>query len=107
MWNRVVPLSLLSLLLLALGLPLATRALATADTPSSAEAWYHMDREAWLRTADERLVLTAYDPRNGPNLDAVPLQLGAWTGRDQPITNLETFPTLDSAASPYSGFRPR
>ncbi|HEY7060697.1 MAG TPA: exosortase-associated EpsI family protein [Chloroflexota bacterium] len=69
---------------------------AAADPPSSTDAWYDMDREAWMHTDDERLVLTKFDLHNGPNLDDVPLQLGQWTGRDVPIANEVTFPTLDA-----------
>jgi hypothetical protein len=69
---------------------------AIASEASSTEAWYVMDREGWLKTDDTRLVLTTYDLRNGPNLRAVPYRLGDWTGEDYPITNLETFPTLDA-----------
>jgi hypothetical protein len=89
--RHLLPLVLLGSLLLPL-----TRSVVSADPPSSAEAWYDMDREAWMHTDDERLVRTKFDMRNGPNLDEVPLQLGPWTGRDVPIANEATFPTLDA-----------
>ncbi len=81
----------------------ASDAPATAAGPST-EVWYVMDREGWLRTDDARLVLTTYDLRNGPNLAAVPLQLGDWTGQDLPVTNLETFPTLNADHLVYRGY---
>jgi hypothetical protein len=82
-------------LLVGLLLPQA-RAVVSADPPSSTEAWYDMDREAWMHTDDERLVRTKYDLHNGTNLDEIPPQLGPWTGRDVPIANEATFPTLDA-----------
>lgn len=72
--------------------------------PPSTEYWYVMDREAWSRTDDARLVLTTYDLRNGPNLRAVPMQIGTWTGKDLVITNEETFPTLDAEQIVYRGY---
>jgi hypothetical protein len=69
---------------------------AVASEASSTQVWYVMDREGWLKTDDTRLVVTTYDLRNGPNLRDVPYRLGDWTGEDYPITNLETFPTLDA-----------
>jgi hypothetical protein len=74
-----------------LGAPVAS----STEAPST-EVWYVMDREGWIRTADARLVLTTYDLRNGPNLGAVPLVFDNWVGEELPITNLETFPTLDA-----------
>jgi hypothetical protein len=85
----------LLVLLGSLLLPQA-RSVVSADPPPSTEAWYDMDREAWMHTDDERLVRTKFDLRNGPNLAEVPLQMGPWTGRDVPIANEETFPTLDA-----------
>jgi hypothetical protein len=93
----LVPLFLLASLVWA-----ASPALAS-EVPST-EAWYVMDREGWLRTDDSRLVLTTYDLRNGPNLAAVPMQIGDWTGQDLAITNLETFPTLDAEQLVYRGY---
>ncbi|HLH24918.1 MAG TPA: exosortase-associated EpsI family protein [Chloroflexota bacterium] len=87
---------LLPLVLLASLLLPQARGRASADPPSSTDAWYDMDREAWMHTDDERLVRTKFDLHDGPNLDEVPLQLGPWTGRDVPITNEATFPTLDA-----------
>ncbi len=86
----------------ALGVALG--ALPALPNQSSTEAWYVMDREGWLQTADTRLVLTRYDLRNGPNLAAVPLQIGAWMGQDLAIVNQETFPTLDAEHIVYRGY---
>jgi hypothetical protein len=72
--------------------------------PPSTSYWYVMDREAWSRTDDARLVLTTYDLRNGPNLSAVPMQIGNWAGKDLVITNEETFPTLDAEQIIYRGY---
>src|SRR4051812_21840875 len=58
--------------------------------------WQVMDREAYMITADTRVVRTQYDLHNGSNLDAVPYRLGDWQGADEPITNQEVFPTLDA-----------
>ena len=88
------------LLALAVLVPAAP---ALAQQPTT-DTWYVMDREGWLRTDDARLVLTTYDLRNGPNLAAVPLQLGDWTGQDLPVTNLETFPTLNADHLVYRGY---
>ena len=87
----LLPLVLLGSLLLT-----QARSVVSADPPSSTEAWYDMDREAWMHTEDERVVRTKFDMRNGANLDEIPLQLGPWTGRDVPIANEATFPTLDA-----------
>jgi Protein of unknown function (DUF3485) len=77
---------------------------ARALEPPSTSYWYVMDREAWSRTDDARLVLTTYDLRNGPNLSAVPMQIGNWVGQDLVITNEETFPTLDAEQIVYRGY---
>jgi hypothetical protein len=90
---------LLALTIGGLGLPRP----AAAQAPST-EALYVMDREAYLRTTDTRLVRTTYDLRNGPNLAAFPMQLGDWVGQELPITNLETFPTLDADNIVYRGY---
>src|SRR5262249_52415033 len=81
--------------------PAPTRALE----PSSTDSWYVMDREGWLKTADARLVRTTYDLSTGPNLLALPYDLGAWHGEDWVITNDETFPTLDPDWLVYRGYR--
>ena len=90
---------LLALVAGVLGVP----RVAVAQTPST-DVYYVMDREAYLRTADTRLVRTAYDLQNGPNLAAFPMQLGDWVGQELPITNLETFPTLDADNIVYRGY---
>src|SRR3954468_16082984 len=96
----VRPILLLALAIGALGLPrVATAQGATTD------AYYVMDREAYSRTDDTRLVRTTYDLRNGPNLAAFPMQVGDWVGQDLPISNLETFPTLDADNIVYRGYR--
>jgi hypothetical protein len=93
---------------LLLGLALLTAALAQPSLaragPPSTEAWYVMDREGWLRTDDERLVLTTYDLSNGPQLANLPYQLGDWVGIDLPVQNLETYPTLDAEHLVYRGY---
>jgi len=53
-----------------------------------------VDREGWLRTGDEHIVEVAYDLKNGPNLEQLPLQLRDWVGQDADVTNDETLPTL-------------
>ena len=58
--------------------------------------WQVMDREAYMITADTRVVRTQYDLRNGDNLKAVPYRLGGWRGSDETITNQEVFPTLEA-----------
>ncbi|HZS01527.1 MAG TPA: exosortase-associated EpsI family protein [Chloroflexota bacterium] len=93
----------LVLLALAVGGLAAPRAVV-AQVPTT-DTYYVMDREAYLRTADTRLVRTTYDLENGPNLAAFPMQLGDWVGQDLPITNLETFPTLDADNIVYRGYR--
>ena len=99
--HRLIP----ALVFLLAALPAAPR--AVAQQQPSTDAWYVMDREGWLRTDDERLVRTTYDLRNGANLAAVPFEVGDWVGTDLPITNLETFPTLDAENIVYRGyFRP-
>src|SRR3954451_6480840 len=87
----LLPFALLVSLLLS-----QARGVVAAEPPSSTEAWYDMDREAWMHTDDERFVRTKFDLHNGSNLDEIPLQLGPWTGRDVPIANEATFPTLDA-----------
>jgi hypothetical protein len=82
-----------------LGLPRA----AVAQAPTT-DAYYVMDREAYLRTPDARMVRTTYDLQNGPNLAAFPMQVGDWVGQELPITNLETFPTLDADNIVYRGY---
>jgi hypothetical protein len=89
-------------LLLAVAL-LRIAPVAQAADPST-DAWYVMDREAYMNTGDERLVLTTYDLRNGPNLQAFPYEIGDWVGQDLPITNLETFPTLLAEQIVYRGY---
>jgi hypothetical protein len=96
--QRLIP----ALVFLLAALPPAPQ--AVAQQQPSTDAWYVMDREGWLRTEDERLVRTAYDLRNGPNLAAVPFEIGDWVGIDLPITNLETFPTLDADNIVYRGY---
>ena len=92
----------LFLLALAAG-GLAVPRVAVAQGPST-DTLYVMDREAYLRTTDTRLVRTTYDLRNGPNLAAFPMQIGDWVGQELPITNLETFPTLDADNIVYRGY---
>jgi hypothetical protein len=93
-----------ALLLLALAVgALGWPRVATAQAPST-DGYYVMDREAYLRTADTRLVRTTYDLRNGPNLAEFPMQVGDWVGQELPITNLETFPTLDADNIVYRGY---
>jgi hypothetical protein len=53
-----------------------------------------IDREGWMRTPDEHVIETAFDLRNGPNLQRLPLQLAEWVGRDAEVANAETLPTL-------------
>jgi hypothetical protein len=93
-------LALLALAVGGLGLP----RVAVAQTPTT-DSYYVMDREAYSRTPDTRLVRTTYDLENGPNLAAFPMQIGDWVGQDLPITNLETFPTLDADNLVYRGYR--
>jgi hypothetical protein len=101
MWTRLA----LYRLLPALVILLATFSPAAAqEPPPTTDAWYVMDREGWLRTDDERLVRTNYDLRNGPQLADFPFELGGWVGIDLPITNLETFPTLDADQIIYRGY---
>ncbi len=88
------------LLALAVLVPAAP---ALAQQPTT-DTWYVMDREGWIRTDDSRLVLTTYDLHDGPNLAAVPFQIGDWTGQDLVITNEETFPTLDAEQIVYRGY---
>ncbi|HLH22543.1 MAG TPA: exosortase-associated EpsI family protein [Chloroflexota bacterium] len=91
---------LMALAVGALGLPRT----ALAQLPTT-DNYYVMDREAYSRTADTRLVRTTYDLEDGPNLLDFPLQLGDWVGQDLPITNEETFPTLDADYIVYRGYR--
>jgi len=95
MWNLALTRWLFGfLLLLPVFLPPDGAPIARAQ--STTDTWFVLDREGWLRTDDSRLVLTTYDLSNGPNLAAVPLKIGDWSGADQEITNLDTFPTLDA-----------
>jgi hypothetical protein len=52
------------------------------------------DREGWMRTSDEHIVETAFDLSNSPALQQIPLRLGEWVGRDAPVANEESLPTL-------------
>jgi hypothetical protein len=90
--------------LLALAIGGLGRPGSVAAQAPTTDAYYVMDREAYSRTDDTRMVRTTYDLRNGPNLAAFPLQLGDWVGQDLPITNLETFPTLDADNIVYRGY---
>jgi hypothetical protein len=90
---------LLALTLSAVGLPRTAVAQG-----SSTDTLYVMDREAYLRTTDTRMVRTTFDLRNGPNLAAFPMQVGDWVGQELPITNLETFPTLEADNIVYRGY---
>jgi hypothetical protein len=54
-----------------------------------------VDIDNWRRTDRERAVRTTYDFRLGPNLDALPLAVGEWSGQDIPQTNLEVFILLE------------
>ena len=89
--------------------PMATptiRPTATARVfPSSAESSYYLDRELWLRTPDERRVLTAYDLGNEGSLAALPLQLGEWRGEDVSISNAIILPMLDPDQIVYRAYR--
>src|SRR4051812_12896259 len=80
---------------------------AAAASPaalSSVSSTYVLDREAYSRTSDTRFVRTTYDLQNGPNLLALPFQIGDWTGEDVPITNEETFSTLNADQIVYRGY---
>jgi hypothetical protein len=90
-------------LLLVAASSLSMPRIAAAQAPTT-EVWYVMDREAYSRTDDTRLVRTTYDLRNGPNLKDFPMELGEWVGQELPITNLETFPTLDAEQIVYRGY---
>src|SRR5918912_3554300 len=90
---------LLPLLVGPLGLP----RVALAQAPST-DIFYVMDREGYSRTEDTRLVRTTYDLHNGPNLTDFPMRVGDWVGQDLPITNQETFPTLDADYIVYRGY---
>jgi hypothetical protein len=101
---RTLPLLSRALFLLALAMGwLGLPRVAVAQGPST-DTYYVMDREAYLRTTDTRLVRTTYDLRNGPNLAQFPMQVGDWLGQELPITNLETFPTLDADNIVYRGY---
>jgi hypothetical protein len=52
------------------------------------------DREGWMRTPDEHIVETPFDLRNTPAINQLPLQFGAWAGRDAEVANQETLPLL-------------
>ena len=91
-----VPLRI-TLVALLVALLAASSLLFPAARPAEARGyWQVMDREAYMITADTRVVRTRYDLRNGRSLRAVPYRLGAWRGADEQITNLETFPTLEA-----------
>ncbi len=82
--------------LLAIALAAGWLLLPDARPAEGRGLWQVMDREAYMITADTRVVRTQYDLRDGSNLDAVPYRLGDWHGADEAITNQETFPTLDA-----------
>ena len=52
------------------------------------------DREGWMRTSDEHIIETPFDLSNGPNLVRIPLRVAEWAGRDAPVANEESLPTL-------------
>jgi hypothetical protein len=52
------------------------------------------DREGWSRTSDEHIVETRFDLSNSPSLLQMPLRMAEWAGRDAPVANEESLPTL-------------
>lgn len=53
------------------------------------------DIDNWQRTDRERAVTSPYNFSLSSDLNQVPLQLGDWTGEDEPQTNLEVFILLE------------
>ena len=74
---------------------------------SQAANGFHLvtDIDRWRRTDRERAVQADYDFTLGPQLQALPLQVGDWLGADIPQTNIEVMILLQPEQYVYRRYR--
>jgi len=63
------------------------------------------DIDRWRRTQRERAVQSIYDFSLGPQLDALPLEIGEWQGANVPQTNIEVQILLEPEEYVYRRYR--
>ena len=85
----------IALLVVAVGVTLLISQRNRLGAGSAGGYEFVADVDNWQRTDRERAVTSPYNFNLGSDLNQLPMQIGDWTGTDEPQTNLEVFILLE------------